>query len=350
MKNFFSTRWGIIVVGAVIGILATLLQKFGNPANMGICVACFARDTAGALGFHHAGNLQYVRPELIGIILGSLVMALIFKEFKPRGGSATIVRFFLGIFAVIGALVFLGCPWRASLRLAGGDWNAIVGFAGLIGGIYIGTLFIKKGYNLGRSMPSNKKLSGWIFPASMIILLILLVFGFKKLANANPPHALLWISLGFALIIGALAQRSRFCTVGAFRDMMMIGESYLLTGLGTFIVVAFIMNLLLGQFHPGFANQPAAHTMHLWNFLGMVLAGLAFTLAGGCPGRQLVMAGEGDSDAAIFFLGLIVGAGLAHNFGLTSSGKGIGEFGAAGTIIGIIFCLIIGFTMVQKRK
>jgi len=52
MKNFFSSRLGIIVVGAVIGILATLLQKFGNPANMGICVACFARDTAGALGLH----------------------------------------------------------------------------------------------------------------------------------------------------------------------------------------------------------------------------------------------------------------------------------------------------------
>jgi hypothetical protein len=350
MKNFFSTRTGIIVVGALIGILATLLQKFGNPANMGICVACFARDTAGALGLHSVTKLHYIRPELIGLILGSLIMAFVFKEFKPRGGSSTIVRFFLGVFAVIGALVFLGCPWRASLRLAGGDWNAIIGFAGLIFGIYIGTLFIKKGYNLGRSMPSNKKLSGWVFPAFMIILLILVLIGFKKISNGNPPHAALWISLLFGLIIGALAQRSRFCTVGAFRDMIIIKESYLFTGLGSFIIVAFIMNLILGQFKPGFAGQPAAHTMQVWNFLGMTLAGLAFTLAGGCPGRQLIMAGEGDSDAGVFFLGLIVGAGIAHNFGLTSSGKGIGPFGAAGTIIGIVFCLIIGFAMIQKRR
>ncbi|MFO7644395.1 MAG: hypothetical protein R6W95_08435 [Desulfosarcina sp.] len=49
MKNFFSSRWGIISVGAIIGILAALLQKLGNPGNMGICVACFERDIAGDL-------------------------------------------------------------------------------------------------------------------------------------------------------------------------------------------------------------------------------------------------------------------------------------------------------------
>mgnify|MGYP000529888621 CR=1 FL=1 len=31
------------------------------------------------------------------------------------------------------------------------------------------------------------------------------------------------------------------------------------------------------------------------------------------------MAGEGDNDAAIFVFGLIVGAALAHNFGMASS-------------------------------
>ena len=48
LRNIFSTRWGIVAVGALIGILATLLQNCGNPGNMGICVACFERDIAGA--------------------------------------------------------------------------------------------------------------------------------------------------------------------------------------------------------------------------------------------------------------------------------------------------------------
>ncbi len=54
--GFFASRWGIIVVGALIGIIAVYLQKMGNPANMGICMACFLRDVAGALGLHRAAD------------------------------------------------------------------------------------------------------------------------------------------------------------------------------------------------------------------------------------------------------------------------------------------------------
>ncbi len=131
MKNIFSSKAGIIIVGGIIGIIAALLQYFGNPANMGICVACFERDIAGALGLHRAGVVQYLRPEIMGLVLGAFAAALFAGEYKPRGGSSPLIRFFLGMFAMIGALVFLGCPWRALLRLAGGDGNAILGLLGI---------------------------------------------------------------------------------------------------------------------------------------------------------------------------------------------------------------------------
>ncbi|HNZ11562.1 MAG TPA: YedE family putative selenium transporter, partial [Smithellaceae bacterium] len=223
MKNIFSTRAGIIVVGAVIGIGAALLQYFGNPPNMGICVACFERDIAGALGFHRADVVQYLRPEIMGFVLGAFVAALIAGEYKPRGGSSPLIRFFLGIFAMMGALVFLGCPWRTLLRLAGGDGNAILGIAGLIVGIFIGVLFLKNGYSLGRSHV-QRKASGWVFPALMIGLFLLLVFqvsftpGGPIFFSAKGPgsqHAPILFSIAAGLIIGAIAQRSRFCTMGA---------------------------------------------------------------------------------------------------------------------------------------
>src|SRR4030043_1291921 len=141
VKNFFASRLGIISGGAFIGVFAQLLQKWGNPANMGICGACFERDIAGSLGLHRAAVVQYMRPEIIGFVLGALLAAYLFKEFRARAGSAPIIRFVLGAFAMIGALVFLGCPWRGVVRLAGGDWNAIFGLLGLIGGIWVGTLF-----------------------------------------------------------------------------------------------------------------------------------------------------------------------------------------------------------------
>lgn len=357
--QIFATRWGIIAVGAFIGIFAQLLQKWGNPANMGICVACFERDIAGALGLHRAAVVQYMRPEIIGFVVGSLIAAFAFKEFRSRAGSAPIVRFFLGAFAMIGALVFLGCPWRAVLRLAGGDWNAIFGLLGLIAGIWVGTLFLKGGFNLGRSQTTHTSI-GWLLPLMMLGFLVLLfVFPqiqgqdkndilFYSLKGPGSMHAPVLVSLGIGLIIGFLAQRSRFCTMGAIRDLVLFRQTHLLSGFIALVVFAFLTNLVLGQFHPGFEKQPVAHTMGLWNFGGMVLAGLAFCLAGGCPGRQLFLSGEGDGDAAVFVMGMIVGAGISHNFGLASSPAGVGPHGIAAVITGLLVCIFIGFTMRKK--
>jgi uncharacterized protein len=356
MKNVFATRWGIIAVGAVIGILAAALQYFGNPANMGVCVACFVRDITGGLGLHRASVVQYVRPEIIGFVLGSLAAALVFREFRPRGGSAPIVRFVLGAFAMIGALVFLGCPWRAMLRLAGGDGNAIVGLAGLVGGVWLGTLFLKRGYSLGRSK-AFPMAAGWVMPAVMAALLLLMVLNpppgndgrsgvlFYSTAGPGSMYAPLLISLGVGLLIGVLAQRSRFCTMGAIRDFVLFRHMHLLSGAIALIVFAFVANLIFGQFNPGFAGQPIAHTSHVWNVLGMVLAGLAFALAGGCPGRQLFLSGEGDGDAGLFVVGMVVGAAFSHNFGLASSPAGVGTYGIPAVIIGLAVCIVIGFTM-----
>ncbi|NPV55837.1 MAG: YedE-related selenium metabolism membrane protein [Anaerolineae bacterium] len=366
ITKFFASRWGIISVGAVIGILGPTLQKLGNPKNMGICVACFERDIAGALGLHRAGVVQYIRPEIIGFVLGATIAALIFREFKARAGSAPIVRFLLGAFAMIGALVFLGCPWRASFRLAGGDMTAIPGIIGLVIGIAIGVWFLRSGYNLGRSQKTYPAV-GWIMPALMVGLLLLLLFRpvfseggpiFFSESGPGSQHASILISLGIGLLIGFLAQRSRFCTMGAVRDVILMKDFHLASGLLALIVVAFLTNLVYGQFQLGYVAQPVAHSNLLWNVLGMVLAGLAYALAGGCPGRQLFLSGEGDGDSAIFVLGMIVGAGFAHNFNLASKTDmiadgvltvgGPSQFGMAAVILGLVVCVVIGFTMREK--
>ncbi len=96
----------------------------------------------------------------------------------------------------------------------------------------------------------------------------------------------------------------------------------------------------------------------LWNMLGMVLAGLAYALAGGCPGRQLFLSGEGDGDSAIFVLGMITGAAVSHNFNLAAKTDAVVEgvlqtggpssFGMIAVILGLIVCLVFGFTMREK--
>jgi YedE family putative selenium metabolism protein len=299
---------------------------------MGVCVACFSRDISGALGLHRAATVQYLRPEIPAFCLGAFLAALMSREFRPRTGSAPMVRFLLGMFAMIGALVFLGCPWRALLRLAGGDWNALLGLAGLIAGIAAGVGFLRIGFSLGRAH-SARPLAGLALPFVMAVLLVLAFLYphvgdnaglFRSTEGPGSKAAPLVASILIGLLIGILAQRTRFCTVGGIRDVLLMRNFHLLSGVIAFAVAAFVLNLVFGQFHPGFTLgaaadgkpllQPAAHTNAWLNFGGMALAGLAFTLAGGCPGRQVFLSGEGDGDAALFVLGMFVGAAVAHNF------------------------------------
>jgi YedE family putative selenium metabolism protein len=356
--GFLTSRWGPIITGIIIGILAPVLVALGNPGNMGICVVCFTRDIAGALGLHNASAVQYIRPELLALLLGAFVAALMFREFKPRTGSSPLIRFVLGVFAAFGALVFLGCPWRAYLRLAGGDWNAILGILGLIVGVLIGIFFLKKGFSLGRSHPAPKAM-GWVMPVIMVILLLLLIIAPKFSENGpiffsetgpGSMAAPIVIAIIIGLVIGFLSQRSRFCTIGAIRDTILLRDTRLLYGVIALIVAAFVSNLILGQFHPGFSGQPVAHTDGVWNFGGMVLAGLAFTLAGGCPGRQLFLAGEGDGDAGVFWLGMLVGTALSHIYSIASSANGASVNGPGAVIVGLVVCIIIGFTMRERAR
>lgn len=365
--SYWTPRTKIIVGGALFGIFGALAVNLGNPANMGICVACFLRDITGALKLHQAGVVQNLRPEVMGFTLGAFITAMYFGEFRSRGGSAPLIRFVLGALVMIGAMAFLGCPIRMLLRLAGGDGNALVGLAGMIFGILVGIFFLKKGFNLGRSikMPA---IGGYIMPVVMIALLIFAFVkpGFIITSTTGPgsQYVAVWGALLIGLGVGFMAQRTRFCSVGAWRDIFLVRDFHLISGIIAFFLAALIMNAILGNFSAGgvvingvdvnynfgFSGQPIAHTQHAWNFLGMGLLGLAAVMLGGCPLRNLILSGEGDNDAAVTVLGYIAGAAIAHNFGISASAAGIGVNGDVAVIIGWIFCIGLGLVMTLKKK
>jgi putative membrane protein len=351
--NFKAERMNIAIAGGIIGIISVALVLMGNPANMGFCLACFIRDTAGGLGLHRAEAVQYIRPEIIGLILGAMGLSMARGEFSPRGGSSPVTRFFLGFFVMIGCLMFLGCPFRMVLRLAGGDLNAVVGLVGFVAGIVVGVFFLKRGYSLRRTYKQGQG-EGILLPLIQIALLILVVaapaFIFFTAEGPGAKHAAIIISLAGGLIVGALAQYTRLCMVGGFRDMILFREPKLLIGFCMIFVTALIGNLVLGKFNLGFTEQPVAHNDALWNFLGMLLAGFGCCLLGGCPLRQMVMAGEGNTDSAITYLGLLVGAAFCHNFGLAASGKGPTPNGKVAVIIGLVVLFIIAAVNTFSKK
>ena len=57
--NLSDSKKKLAIAGALCGLVAACLAYFGNPANMAFCIACFIRDTAGAMGLHQAEVVQY---------------------------------------------------------------------------------------------------------------------------------------------------------------------------------------------------------------------------------------------------------------------------------------------------
>ena len=357
----------VIVAGVLVGMAAVALTALGNPKNMGFCIACFLRDIAGATKLHSAEVVQYVRPEIIGLVLGSFVMALATKEFKAKAGSSPATRFILGAIVMIGALAFLGCPLRMVIRMGGGDLNAFVGFAGFALGIGIGVVFLKNGFTLKRNYESTLT-EGLSMPFLSVLLLILLltvptIFMFSE-KGPGSMHAPIFASLLIALVVGALCQRARLCMVGGMRDAIMFKDFNLLLGFGCIFVVVLAGNLILGNFKGfSFDGQPVAHSDHLFNLLGMVLVGWGSTLLGGCPLRQLILAGEGNGDSAVTVLGMVVGAAISHNFGLAGKATSVAEDGTVkpGSVstdgriaifigLGVLLLISVLNTFVKKKE
>ena len=245
--------------------------------------------------------------------------------------SSPATRFFLGFMVMIGALIFLGCPLRMVIRMGGGDLNAFVGLAGFVIGILIGIFFLKKGFSLKRNYAVTLT-EGFVMPASAIVLLalVLVVPGIFLFSEKGPGsmHAPLFASLAIAIVVGALAQKSRICMVGGMRDVVMFKDFNLLSGFAVVFVTILVGNIILGNFH-GFSTylQPIAHASQLWNLLGMVIVGWGSVLLGGCPLRQLILAGEGNGDSAVTVFGMVFGAALAHNLKLAGSAASLAEDG-----------------------
>ena len=362
--KLFDKTWKLALSGVVIGLLVMLLAMSGNPANMAICVACFIRDAAGALKLHTAAPVQYFRPEIVGFVCGSFLISMATKEYRSTAGSAPMVRFLLGAVMMIGALVFLGCPLRMVLRMSAGDLNAYVALIGFAGGVATGSCFLKKGFSLGRAY-ETKPLSGAVLPVLLAALLVIGVATGAYAASTEGPgskHAPLLLALVVALVIGALAQKSRMCFAGSIRDVILMKNFDLLSIIATLFAVMTIYNIATGNFHLSFSGQPIAHSQHLWNILGMYVVGFAAVLAGGCPLRQLILAGQGSSDSAVTFLGMLLGAAFAHNFNLVGSAAkaatatdaavpgGPAMPGKIAVIVCIVLLFVIAATNLRRKK
>ena len=341
-----------LLAGLAMGLTGAGLVYLGNPRNTGICASCFVENVAGSLRLHGDPRMTYLRPELMGFLLGSTVTALWRGKFRARGGSSPLIRFFVGIFLIVGSAVFLGCPIKVLLRLAGGDLTALSGLVGLVAGVWLGVVFLRRGFFLGRAA-GTRPLAGWIMPGFMVLLTAGVLWGplsFRGgVIGAAAEHAPVLLSLALGGLVGGLAQRSSFCVTGGIRNFFLTRDFSMVSGVGILLVSALVMNVFLGFFHPGLNNQPGSHLDHGWSLAGMLLVGFGSALIGGCPFRQLVLAGEGDVDAGAALLGMLVGGGMVHSWAVRSTLAGVTPGGKVAIAFGFVFLVAVALAYQEKE-
>ncbi len=108
-----------------------------------------------------------------------------------------------------------------------------------------------------------------------------------------------------------------------------------------FVGGALLVSLLTGRFQPGFYGQPGAHTDLLWSGLGMLLVGWISALIGGCPFRQLVKSGEGDSAAGLVVIGMLLGGGIVQSWEIAATSSGVSTAGKAAVLVGLMLVTLV---------
>lgn len=130
----------------------------------------------------------------------------------------------------------------------------------------------------------------------------------------------LWASFALAVVFGAIAQRTHFCTMGAVADIVNMGDwtrmRMWLLAIGV-AMIGFNGMVWLGWVDARHSVYAGARLIWLSNLLGGALFGFGMVLASGCGSKTLVRIGGGSLKALVVFAVLAI-ASYATLRGITA--------------------------------
>jgi len=122
---------------------------------------------------------------------------------------------------------------------------------------------------------------------------------------------LLWAAFGLAVIFGGIAQRTRFCTMGAVADIVTMGDWSRMRMWVLAIAVAMLgFNAMVGLGWVQASNTVYAAPQLLWlsALVGGLMFGMGMVLGSGCGSKTLVRIGSGSLKSLVVFFVLAVAA------------------------------------------
>src|SRR6266851_3702303 len=151
-----AVRVTAVPMGIVAGVLAVAAGAFFEvrpPEAYGICMACHGRDlvnwTINVLAHTHLevapASLVYPVLTTIGVLLGAVLGAVVSGEFRWRSPENPLKTFVYGMLVMNFALLAGGCSIRLLLRASAGEALGVIGFAGMVAGVVLGTFWLRWG-------------------------------------------------------------------------------------------------------------------------------------------------------------------------------------------------------------
>ncbi|MDY0011528.1 MAG: YeeE/YedE family protein [Rhodocyclaceae bacterium] len=135
------------------------------------------------------------------------------------------------------------------------------------------------------------------------------------------PATIAWYGLVIGLLFGAVGQRTRFCTLGAISDGVLMGDwtRMRMWGLAMAVALAGTTGLqLAGLVDTSASIYTAGRLPWLSHLVGGLLFGAGMTLASGCGAKTLIRLGGGNLKSLVVFivLGLSASMTLRGLFGV----------------------------------
>ncbi len=305
----------------------------------------------------------------IGIIAGALAAAMLTTEWKVRredwrgvlGGLTGGVL--MGFGTVLMPPCNMGGFWAATMALSlSGPLCAI----GLLMGAYIGGKFLR--YEMRQAVARmdfsfaengqavEVKPAAWQRWAG---LLLLIAIGITALAYWRAGMDKVGGLFLFGAVFGIIVQRSRFCFVAAFRDLVVSRDGRVMKWTLLSIALGTIPFALLKA--NGYQPMHMVFPMGLHNVIGGLVFEVGMTIAGGCGMGILARSGEGYVRSWLAIVGGMLSAGLwVHIYG-GPVGTGwlygkpvflpnvLGWYGSVAFVLGFVGLFYVVIRMVEKK-
>ncbi|NOT17697.1 MAG: YeeE/YedE family protein [Sulfuriferula sp.] len=128
---------------------------------------------------------------------------------------------------------------------------------------------------------------------------------FESFATAQ--SVLLWVTFGLALVLGLVANKTNFCTMGAVSDWVNMGDfgrmrAWLLAMAVAMLGVSVLEYLGMANLDASFPPYRGGQLIWAENILGGILFGIGMTFASGCGNKTLVRIGGGNIKSIVVLL------------------------------------------------